>query len=106
MCEKSREGSNPFFPMIKWTVGWKLAVFCSFELFKRWRNMTRLTREELEQIIDENPLRSLSSIGEETGNSRVAIEKWLKTYQLDEYRNRKIKRLRGDKARKRRDYQN
>ncbi|NYZ59272.1 hypothetical protein EO246_08665 [Lactococcus lactis] len=54
----------------------------------------------------ENPLRSLSSIGEETGNSRVAIEKWLKTYQLDEYRNRKIKRLRGDKARKRRDYQN
>lgn len=70
--------------------------------------MTRLTREELEKIIDENPLRSLSSIGEETGNSRVAIEKWLKTYQLelDEYRNRKIKRLRGDKARKRRDYQN
>ena len=65
--------------------------------------MTRLTREELEKIIDENPLRSLSSIGEETGNSRVAIEKWLKTY---EYRNRKIKRLRGDKARKRRDYQN
>lgn len=51
--------------------------------------MTRLTREELEKIIDENPLRSLSSIGEETGNSRVAIEKWLKTYQLDEYRNRK-----------------
>ena len=37
--------------------------------------MTRLTREELEKIIDENPLRSLSSIGEETGNSRVAIEK-------------------------------
>lgn len=36
--------------------------------------MTRLTREELEKIIDENPLRSLSSIGEETGNSRVAIE--------------------------------
>lgn len=36
----------------------------------------------------------------------MAIEKWLKTYQLDEYRNRKIKRLRGDKARKRRDYQN
>ena len=68
--------------------------------------MTRLTREELQKIIDENPLRSLSSIGEETGNSRVAIEKWLKTYQLDEYRNRKIKRLRGDKARKRRDYQN
>ena len=68
--------------------------------------MTRLTREELEKIIDENSLRSLSSIGEETGNSRVAIEKWLKTYQLDEYRNRKIKRLRGDKARKRRDYQN
>lgn len=92
--------------MIKWTVGWKLAVFCSFELFKRWRIMTRLTREELEKIIDENPLRSLSSIGEATGNSRVAIEKWLKTYQLDEYRNRKIKRLRGDKARKRRDYQN
>ena len=68
--------------------------------------MTRLTRAELEKISDENPLRSLSSIGEETGNSRVAIEKWLKTYQLDEYRNRKIKRLRGDKARKRRDYQN
>lgn len=59
--------------------------------------MTRLTREELEKIIDENLLRSLSSIGEETGNSRVAIEKWLKTYQLDEYRNRKIKRLRGIK---------
>ncbi|KRO22212.1 hypothetical protein IV65_GL000821 [Lactococcus lactis] len=37
--------------MIKWTVGWKLAVFCSFELFKRWRNMTRLTREELEKIL-------------------------------------------------------
>ena len=35
------------------------------------------------------------------------IHEWLlKTYQLDEYRNRKIKRLRGDKARKRRDYQN
>ena len=68
--------------------------------------MARLTKEELQNMIDENPLRSLSSIGEATGNSRVAIEKWLKTYQLDEYRNRKIKRLRGDKARKRRDYQN
>ena len=68
--------------------------------------MTRLKKEKQDKINYENSLRSLSSIGEETGNSRVAIEKWLKTYQLDEYRNRKIKRLRGDKARKRRDYQN
>ena len=67
---------------------------------------TRLTQEELQAMIDENPLRSLSSLGEATGNSRVAIEKLLKTYKLDEYRNRKIKRLRGDKSRKRRDYQN
>ena len=67
--------------------------------------MTRLTKEQLEQMIDENPLRSLSSIGEATDNSRMAIEKYLKTYQLADYRNRKIKRLRGDKARKRRDYQ-
>lgn len=70
------------------------------------RMNNRLTQTELQKIIDENPLRSLSSIGEETGNSRVTIEKMLKTYKLDEYRNRKIKRLRGDKARKRRDYQN
>lgn len=65
----------------------------------------RLTAEVLQQMIDENPLRSLSSIGEATGQSRVAIEKLLKTYHLDDYRNRKIKRLRGDKARKRRDIQ-
>lgn len=62
----------------------------------------RLTVEALQQMIDENPLRSLSSIGEATGQSRVAIEKLLKTYRLDVYRNRKIKGLRGDKARKRR----
>ncbi|RZI49359.1 hypothetical protein [Lactococcus kimchii] len=68
--------------------------------------MTRLTKDELQKMIDENPLQSLSSIGEATGNSRVAIEKLLKTYQLDAYRNQKIKRLRGEKARKRRDYQN
>ncbi|KZK36810.1 hypothetical protein P7266_1708 [Lactococcus cremoris] len=41
-----------------------------------------------------------------TGQSRGAIEKLLKTYQLEDYRNRKIKRLRGPKARKRRDIQN
>lgn len=53
--------------------GWlEAGRFLLFELFKRWRIMTRLTREELEKIIDENPLRSLSSIGEETG-----IHEWL-----------------------------
>lgn len=65
----------------------------------------RLTEEQLQELIDENPLRSLSSISEATGHSRTEIEKLLKIYKLDQYRNRKIKRLRGDKARKRRDVQ-
>jgi hypothetical protein len=65
----------------------------------------KLTQEELQALIDENPLRSLSALAELTEQSRTSIEKILKTYKLDEYRNRKIKRLRGDKARKRRDYQ-
>lgn len=65
----------------------------------------RITQEQLQQLIDENPLRSLSAIADMTGHSRFEIEKLLKTYKLDEYRNRKIKRLRGNKARKRRDVQ-
>lgn len=64
-----------------------------------------LTKDKLQSVIDENPLYSLAKMGQLTGESRGAIEKMLKNYHLDTYRNQKIKRLRGDKARKRRDYQ-
>lgn len=79
-------------------------VFCINK--KGYKSLQRLTKEALQALIDEQPLRSLSSIGAMTGHSRGAFEKLLKTYQLEDYRNRKIKRLRGPKARKRRDIQN
>ena len=63
-----------------------------------------ITKQALQALIDENPLASLAKLGELSGESRGSIEKMLKNTHLDDYRNRKIKRLRGDKARKRRDY--
>ena len=62
----------------------------------------RLTKEELQERIDENPLRALASIGEEVGLTRVGIEKLLKSYKLEDYRNQKIKALRRTVARQRR----
>lgn len=62
----------------------------------------RLTKEELQERIDENPLRALASIGEEVGLTRVGIEKLLKSYKLEDYRNQKIKALRRTAARQRR----
>lgn len=62
----------------------------------------RLTKEELQERIDENPLRALASIGEEVGLTRVGIEKLLKSYKLEDYRNQKIKALRQTVARQRR----
>ena len=62
----------------------------------------RLTKEELQERIDENPLRALASIGEEVGLTRVGIEKLLKSYKLEDYRNQKIKSLRRTVARQRR----
>ncbi|PCR99617.1 hypothetical protein [Lactococcus fujiensis] len=63
----------------------------------------RISKAELEKIIEENPLRSLGSIAEELGQSRVAVEKLIKTYKLDVYRLEKIKKLRRKEGRKRRD---
>ncbi|CEF51353.1 hypothetical protein I6H59_05875 [Lactococcus garvieae] len=62
----------------------------------------RLTKEELQERIDENPLRALASIGEEVGLTRFGIEKLLKSYKLEDYRNQKIKALRRTVARQRR----
>ena len=62
----------------------------------------RLTKEELQERIDENPLRALASIGEEVGLTRVGIEKLLKSYKLEDYRNQNIKALRRTVARQRR----
>ena len=62
----------------------------------------RLTKEELQERIDENPLRALANIGEEVGLTRVGIEKLLKSYKLEDYRNQKIKALRRTAARQRR----
>ena len=62
----------------------------------------RLTKEELQECIDENPLRALASIGEEVGLTRVGIEKLLKSYKLEDYRNQNIKALRRTVARQRR----
>ncbi|WP_252899606.1 hypothetical protein [Lactococcus fujiensis] len=55
----------------------------------------------MKKIIEENPLRSLGSIAEELGQSRVAVEKLIKTYKLDVYRlekNKKITSQRGTQA--------
>lgn len=62
----------------------------------------RLTKEELQERIDENNLRALASIGEEVGLTRVGIEKLLKSYKLEDYRNQNIKALRRTVARQRR----
>lgn len=62
----------------------------------------RLTKEELQGLIDENPLRALANIGEEAGLTRVGIEKLLKSYKLEDYRNQKIKTLRRSATRQRR----
>ena len=62
----------------------------------------RLTKEELQERIDENPLRALANIGEEVGLTRIGIEKLLKSYKLEDYRNQKIKALRRTVARQRR----
>lgn len=64
--------------------------------------MKILKKADLAALIEENPLQSLATIAEQTGNSRAMIEKWLKSYKLEAYRNQKIRRLRGEKARKRR----
>lgn len=64
--------------------------------------MRRLTKEELRDLIDANPLRALANIGEEVGLTRVGIEKLLKSYKLEDYRNQKIKALRQTAARQRR----
>ncbi|WP_369947766.1 hypothetical protein [Lactococcus ileimucosae] len=64
--------------------------------------MRRLTKEELQGLIDANPLRALANIGEEVGLTRVGIEKLLKSYKLEDYRNQKIKALRRKAARQRR----
>ena len=71
--------------------------------YLRGEDMARsLTKEELQERIDENPLRALASIGEEVGLTRVGIEKLLKSYKLEDYRNQKIKALRRTVARQRR----
>ncbi|MCH1724048.1 hypothetical protein [Lactococcus formosensis] len=62
----------------------------------------RLTKEELQERIDENPLRALANIGEEVGLTRIGIEKLLKSYKLEDYRNQKIKALRRAVARQKR----
>ncbi|EKF50996.1 hypothetical protein [Lactococcus garvieae] len=62
----------------------------------------RLTKEELQGYIDANPLRALANIGEEVGLTRVGIEKLLKSYKLEDYRNQKIKALRRATARQKR----
>ncbi|WP_081167480.1 hypothetical protein [Lactococcus garvieae] len=62
----------------------------------------RLTKEELQGYIDANPLRALANIGEEVGLTRVGIEKLLKSYKLEDYRNQKIKALRRVTARQKR----
>ncbi len=62
----------------------------------------RLTKEELQKYIDANPLRALANIGAEVGLTRVGIEKLLKSYKLEAYRNQKIKALRRTAARQRR----
>ncbi|MGM9886987.1 MULTISPECIES: hypothetical protein [unclassified Lactococcus] len=63
----------------------------------------RISKTELQALIDENPLRSLSNIGETVGQSRADIEKLMKTYKLDAYRLEKIKKLRRKEGRKRKD---
>ena len=65
--------------------------------------MTRLSKNQLQSLIDENPLQSLAQLGSQAGSPRTEIEKLLKSYKLIDYRNQKIKSLRRKESRKRQD---
>ncbi|MFC4653150.1 hypothetical protein ACFO26_09570 [Lactococcus nasutitermitis] len=56
--------------------------------------MNRVTKEQLQKMIDEQPFHSLAQLTNQVGLSRTALEKLLKNYKLVDYRNQKIKTLR------------